>query len=393
MSDYKAINLEYMDKSVRPQDDFYRFVNGAWIDKTEIPADQPSWGSFNELRKKTDMDMLALLGEAMKDADSLGVDEQKAVNYFANIMDVAARNAQGTKPLLELMAEIEAIATPEALDTFMHKMPLRGLGANPFYTFYTMNDFADSSVNAGYLVTPRLSLPRDYYVDEDDDTVKKRAQYKAYVEQVLVHLGKTETEAATMADGILSFETFLASKHMTKEDARDARKQYNPHTYEQLKEHIPSVNWDEFFAELGVKDLKNLIVTDKGYFSQYTKNMKDYSFEQMKLLVLWTVINHVLGSLDEKSERIKWEFYGKTIQGATEPKPLNERALATVNGSIGEALGKLYVGAKFPPEAKAKAQDMIAHICEGFKIRINQLPWMSEETKKKALEKLEKFLR
>ncbi len=387
----QGIELENMDTSVKPSEDFYRYVNGKWLDKTEIPADRTSWGSFDLLRKKTDKDMLAILDNAIKNNDyKAGSDQEKAVNFYESIMDTEARDKQGLEPLKPYLAKIDAIKTKADVENYINEMADVGNG-NPFFGFGVYNDLKNSKMNAGYLGSGGLGLPRDYYVDEDKDTKEKRQKYEEFVASLFEVLGDNANVAKKNATTVLAFETSLAKPRMTKEESRDARKQYNPMTVAELQKLAPVVNWNKHFKAIGVDKIDKVIVTDPNYFKAMNKILKTRSVADMKTLFRWDIINTAAGLLTTDLEKKNWEFYSKTLRGAKEQRPLNERALATVNGSIGEALGQLYVSKKFPPEAKAKAKEMIANVRLGFKKRIAELPWMSEGTKKKAIEKLNKL--
>ena len=394
-----GIVLENMDTNVRPNDDFFRYVNGSWLDKTEIPDDQTSWGGFNKLRKDTDADVLNILSEAiekddfpkLKDAEGnlRSSDQQKAVYYYQSIMDTVARNEAGINPVKPFLAKIDEMKSKDELEELLINFtPYGGAG---FFGFQVFNDLMNSNMNAGYIGSAGLGLSRDYYVDQDDDTKKKRKMYEAHIARMLQEFGADEASAKADAASILAFETSLAEPQMTKEMSRDARNIYNPMSLEKLSELTPSINWSNFLKEIGAGEVKQVIVTDPGYFKAMEKVIQTSSVEDIKKYLRWNLINNAAGILTTDLETANWEFYGRDLRGAKKQRPRDERALANVNGAIGEALGKLYVDAKFPPEAKKKAEEMIANVMLGFEVRINSLEWMSDETKKKALEKLNKL--
>ncbi|MBS9773855.1 MAG: M13 family metallopeptidase [Tenacibaculum sp.] len=385
-----GIVLENMDTSVKPTDDFYRYVNGKWLDKTEIPADRSTWGGFGELRKKTDEDVLVILDDAIKNKSyEVGSDQEKAVNLYESIMDVEARNKQGVEPLKPILAKIEAIKTKKDIEDFINETA--SYKGNPFFGFGVFNDMKNSKMNAGYLGGGSLGLSRDYLVDEDEDTKGKRKKYEEFVSVLFQKIGDSKEVADKNAEKVLAFEVALAKPRMTKEESRDARKKYNPMTVAELQKLCPAINWNAHFKALGVTELDKVIVTDPNYFKAMSEIFKNSSVENIKTLLRAGTINGAAGYLTTELEKINWEFYAKTLSGAKEQRPRKERALALVNGVIGEALGKLYVAKRFPPEAKKKAEEMIANVRLGFKKRIAQLTWMSEETKKKAVEKLDKL--
>lgn len=395
-----GITLENMDATVRPSDDFFRYVNGTWLDKTEIPADRTSWGTFDEIRKKTDADVLTILSEAiaqdnfpkLKDSEgnlTLESDQKKAVNYYESIMDTLARDQQGIDPLKLYLAKIEGIKNIDDLQQLIIEMePYGGIG---FFGAGVGSHPKNSNINAGYLGGGTLGLSRDYYVDQDDDTKQKREKYRVHIARMLKYLGDSEQDAKLNADKVLAFETRMAVPRMTKEDRRDARKRFNPKSISDLNEMTPSINWKAYFDGIGAKSLDTVIVTDPGYFIALESILKENNIDDWKNYLRWSVIDVNAGYLSTEIERANWEFYGRDLTGAKEMRDRKERALGTLNGSIGEAVGKLYVAAKFPPEAKEKAKEMIANVMLGMKKRINSLEWMSDETKQKAVEKLTKM--
>ncbi|APG65779.1 endothelin-converting protein [Tenacibaculum todarodis] len=392
-----GIILENMDTSVKPTDDFFRYVNGTWLDKTEIPADRTSWGGFGELRKKTDADVLDILNEAIEQRDfpkvkdangnEIDSDQEKAVNYYETIMDTVARNEQGIEPIKPFLAKIDEIKTKKDVETYITNMAPYGGGG--FYGFGVYNDLKNSSQYAGYMGAGGLGLSRDYYVDAK--VADKLAKYQEFVAKMFVTFGDDEATAKKNAATIVAFEKSLAEPQMTKEERRDTRKMYNPMSVAELSKLSPGIDWDAHLKGIGVTDLDKIIVTDLGYFKALSGVLASRSVEDIKLLLRWNTINGSLGVLSTDLETANWEFYSKEMRGAKQQRPRDERALGNLNGAVGEALGKLYVDKMFPPEAKKKAEEMIDNVMLGFEKRIAGLEWMSEETKTKALEKLHKL--
>ena len=392
-----GIILENMDTSVKPTDDFFNHVNGNWIKNTEIPDDQTSWGGFNQLRKKTDADVLTILNKAIDDRDfpkvkdaqgkEIDSDQEKAVNYYESIMDTVSRNKQGKAPVKPFLSKIDELKTKKDIEDYITNMaPYGGVG---FYGFGVFNDLKNSSVNAGYMFPGGLGLSRDYYVDAK--VKDKLIKYQEFVAKMLHEFGDDKATAKKNAATIVAFEASLATPMMTKEESRDTRKMYNPMSVAELQKMVPAINWEAHLKGIGVNDIDKVIVTDPGYFKAMSTIFKTRSVDDIKLLLRWNTINTSLGLLSTDLETANWEFYSKEMRGAKKQRPRDERALGNLNGAVGEALGKLYVEKMFPPEAKKKAKEMIDNVMLGFEARIAQLPWMSEETKEKALEKLHKL--
>ena len=389
-----GINLDYMDNSVKPNEDFFRFVNGKWLDTNEIPDDRSTWGSFNELRKMTDADALSILESAMsdnKDMDRIqilpGSDQEKAVHYYQTIMDTIGRNNLGIDPIKPYLEKIEAINNIDDLQAYMIEM--EPIGGGGLYGFGVGSDPKNSNRNVGYLGGGSTGLPdRDYYVKDDEDSKEKRQMYVTHISRMLQYLGEDETSAIEEANKILAFETKIAEAKMDKVDRRDARKRYNPRSIEQVQEMVPAIDWKNFLEGIGVKQIDTVIIGDLGYFNRLQEVLAEGNVSDWKAYLRWNGFRNAAGSLSTEIEKANWEFYGRDLNGSKKQRPRDERALGALNGTIGEALGKLYVDKMFPPEAKTKAENMIKNVILAFEDRINKLDWMSEETKSKAIEKL-----
>jgi predicted metalloendopeptidase len=386
-----GINLGYMDKSTNPADDFNRYVNGTWFDKTEIPADRTRWGSFDELRKNTDNDVMAILKEAINDKSiDPNSDQAKAINLYNSVLDTITRNKQGIEPLKPYLAKINAVQNADQLVTLLAEMePEMGLG---FFGSYIGADAKNSNKNVIYVGTGSLGLPdRDYYVSDAPDNKEKREKYVAHVTRMLQYLGESEATANANAKKILSLETKMSTATLDRVERRDRRKTYNPMAFADLQKLAPTVKWETYFQSVGIGKVDSLVVSQPKYLQTVETILKENQVEDWKAYMRWTALRGSAGLLSTDIENANFDFYGKTLTGAVKQRPADERALTTVNGRLGEALGKLYVAKKFPPEAKAKAQAMIANVMQAFDNRINNLPWMTKATKENAKIKLNKF--
>jgi putative endopeptidase len=385
-----GINLDLMDKNVKPGNDFFRFVNGTWYDKTEIPADKTRWGSFDELRQNTDKDALAILKEAAEDKKlNPKSDQAKSVNVYQTYMDTISRNKLGIKPIKPYLAKINAIKTAQDVNNLLIEMePIGGIG---FYGIGVGADAKDSNKNVVYLGLGSLGLPdREYYVSDDKDSKEKREKYVQHVTRMLQFLGANPAQAKLDADKILALEIAMSKPRFDRVELRDDRKTYNPMTVVELQKLTPSINWKKYLDGVGLTNLESIVVSQPKYVTALETIFKDSNIEDLKAYMRWTLLRKSTGLLSDEIEKANWEFYSKTLQGAKKQRPRNERALQVVNGTVGEALGKLYVEKKFPAEAKAKAKAMIDNVILAYENRINNLTWMSAETKIKAVEKLHK---
>ena len=386
-----GINVGYMDKTVNPADDFNRYVNGTWLDKTEIPADRTRWGSFDELRKNTDDDVMAILKEAIKDKTiNPNSDQAKAINLYKTVLDTVSRNKAGIDPLKPYLTKINSVQNADQLVALLAEMePEMGLG---FFGSYIGADAKNSNKNVIYVGTGSLGLPdRDYYVSDAPDNKEKREKYVAHVTRMLQYLGESEATANTNAKKILALETKMSTATLDRVQRRDRRNTYNPMSFADLQKLAPTVKWDTYFLSVGIGKVDSLVVSQPKYLQTVETILKDNQIEDWKAYMRWTALRGSAGLLSTDIENANFDFYGKTLTGAVKQRPAEERALATVNGRLGEALGKLYVAKKFPPEAKAKAQDMIANVMQAFNNRIDNLPWMTKATKENAKIKLNKF--
>lgn len=388
---HHGINLAYMDTTVSPTEDFFRYVNGTWLDENPIPEDETNWGSFGALREKTNQDVLNILKEAMDDPTiEAGSDQAKAVYLFKSILDTVTRNEAGVEPILPYMEKIASIENMEDLQNYL--MEMQSKGSSDFFGFYVSGAPNDSNKNVPYLGASGLGLPdKDYYLNDDADSKDKREKYVAHITRMLQFLGDTEEEAAAQAERILAFETKLAEHRMDRAERRDARKRNNPRSVEQLQAMVPQINWTKYFEGIGAKEVDTIIITELKYTESLNEIFAENNVEDWKTFLRWSGLNSATGMLTMEIEKANWDFYAKTMSGAEKQKPLDERALSTVNGVLGEAVGKLYVEKMFPPEAKETAEEMIEKVVQAYDTRIKALPWMTEDTKEKALEKLHKI--
>jgi len=384
--------LANMDTTVNPKDDFYNYVNGTWMKNTEIPDDQVRWGGFTVLRKSTDADVLDILANAKESGKyAPETDQAKAIMIFESKLDTLGRDKVGVEPLQEALGIIEGI---ESVADFQKAMTVHANKVSqPFFGLAAFSNPSNSAMNSAYVTPGGLGLPdRDYYTNQDEASETIRRQYVDHITRMLQFLGDTEAEARQQAETILAFETRLAEPQLDKVARRDFRNMNNPRSMGQLKEMVPAINWEEALNDLGVeKDVDTLIVMQPVHIAEVQNILAEGDIDTWKTVMRWATLNDAAGMLSTDIEKANWDFYSKTLRGAKKQRPADERALATVNGTVGEALGKLYVDEKFPPEAKAKAELMISNVIEAFKTRINNLEWMSEDTQQKAIEKLNKF--
>ena len=385
-----GIILENMDVSIDPKNDFYNYVNGNWMKTNVIPDDESRWGGFGVLRKTTRQDVLNIIKSAQNNNSyNDGSDQMKALLIFETKLDTVSRNKAGIQPIQHLLEAIDGINNIYDLQTVYATItgisaPFAGIGANP--------DLNDSSMNTAWVFPGGLGLQRDYYIDEDEKTKEIRNDYLKHVSKMFQFLGYNILDAEKAANLILDLETKLAIPRLDKVQSRDIRNFNNPMNISELSSLTPLIDWDKLINDMGVKkSLDKVLVMQPEYMKELNKILKNTSIDDLKILMKWSTIDNAANYLTTEIEKTNWEFYSKRLYGSKVQRPAEERALATVNGSVGEAIGQLYVDAKFPPEAKEKAEKMIKNVIKAFQSRIKNLDWMSEETKLKAIEKLDKF--
>jgi predicted metalloendopeptidase len=380
-----------MDKSVSPKDDFFKFVNGTWLKNTEIPADKTRWGSFDELRQRTDKDALAILNEAANNPSyKSNTDQGKAINLYKTIMDTVSRNKQGINPIKPYLAKINSVKNVQDIQKLLVEMePVGGIG---FFGAGVGTDSKNSNRNVINVGLGSLGLPdRDYYVSEDADSKEKRAKYVTHVARMFSFLNIKPEQAKADAEKILALEIAMSKPRLDRVERRDRRKTYNPMTVAELQKLTPIINWESYLSGIGLQKRDTIIVSQPKYMTALQTILSENKVDDWKAYMRWMLLNRAANQLSGEIGAANFEFYGKTLTGAIKQRPLEERALQTVNGATGEALGKLYVEKMFPAEAKLKAEKMIKNIVRAYEIRINNLTWMSAETKKSAIQKLNKI--
>lgn len=381
-----ALDLNYMDTSVRPQDDFYSYVNGTWMKTAKIPADKPSWGSFNQLRETTDNNSLLLLDNILKEKFENGSEGQKIQALYETYMDMNKRNADGLNPIKADLAKIDAIKNLSDLQKYLTEATRRG--ENAFYGWGVDGDLKNSKMNAVYLGDASLGLGRDYYQKESPKNAETIAEYKKYVAKVLTEIGYKNADA--VAGQIVDFEKKMAKTLLTNEQIRDANLQYNPKTLPELKTLVKNVNLAKYLTDAGVNTDK-VIIGELNYYKNLDTFLTEKNIPLIKDYLKFHLTSGSASYLNQKMDDIKFDFYSKYLQGQKEQRALNKRALSLINGVVGEAFGKVYVEKYFTPEAKAQMMTYVDYLKKSFAMHINNLAWMSSVTKQKAMDKLNKF--
>lgn len=383
---YKAINTDLMDKSVRPQDDLFNFVNGNWMKTTEIPSDRARWGSFDELRENTDLVTLNILKGLLNQKHTKGSDEQKIGDLYESYIDFEARDKTGLKPLKPYFDRIDKIKNIKELQNYL--IEVTPLGMNPFYGFGISSHMKNSEINTVYLGAANLGLGRAYYQKEDESNAKTLGQYVTYIDKIYSHVG--EKTKNLKGPKILAFEKEIAQTFLTVEQIRDSKLRYNPYAVKDLKKLSKNIDLENFLTKLGVKT-DSVIIGELKYYQNLDNILTEKNLPVIKQFMKFSLIDGNAAYLTKELDELNFDFYGRQMRGQKEQRALDKRGLEFVNRTVGELLGKIYVKDNFTPEAKATAQEMISYVLRSFEIHINNLTWMSPATKVKALDKLKNF--
>ncbi len=382
----KGLDLSAMDTSVRPQDDFYNFVNGGWMKTNKIPADKPSWGTFYMLREETDEQCLTILDNLLKEQYPAGSEGEKIQILYKNYMDMDARNKAGLTPLEPTLKKIQAIQNLSDLQAYLEEAT--PLGENPICGWGVYADMKDSNQNTIYLGNFGLGLGRDYYQKESDSNTEAITKYQTFVTDIFKLLG--EPKAAEKAAQQVAFEKDLAKLMLTNEEDRDPNRSYNPQTMEELSKLVKNLNLPAYLKKVGVNTDK-VVVSEIRLYKEYDKFLNEKNLPLIKDYLRYQLVANNATNLDATLDELSFDFYSKYLRGQQEQRPMNKRALSLINGVVGEAFGKLYVEKYFPAKAKEEMVTLVGYLNKSFAEHIKNVTWMSAETKEKALHKLSTF--
>src|SRR5690606_394701 len=383
---HQAIDLSHMDTTVRPQDDFYHYVNGNWMKTAEIPADKARWGSFDELRENTDEAVLKILKESLKETFEKGTDGQKIADLYQSYVDVENRNQLGFDPIKPYLTKIDAIETLD--DLYDYLVEVGPEGGNPFFGGYVYAHMKNSDVNAVYLGGGSLGLGRSYYQKVDEKNTETLGQYANFISTLYSKVDQRSRDLK--GPKIVAFEKEIASYVKTIDASRDAQKRNNPVAVTDLGKMVKNMDIAQYIADIGFK-ADTVIIGEINYYQNLDKILTPEKLPTIKEYLKFNVMNEASGYLSSDLDSLAFDFYGRQLKGQQEQRAMEKRGLDFVNGSAGELLGKIYVDDNFPPEAKAACEELVKYLIKSFEVHIKELDWMSAPTKEKALEKLAKF--
>lgn len=383
-----GVLTEYMDTSVNPGDDFTAYVNGTWVKNTEIPADKSSYGVGYIVHEESEDNVRKIIEESASGDFEQGSDEQKVGDMYQSYVDMETRNELGVAPLKPEFNKIDAIKSYEELATYFAYANKYGINVPLGLIIY--QDFKDPTIYTVYTWQGGLGLPdREYYLKDDDRSKEIRSKYVAHIEKMFDLAGLDN--GAESAKTIMDLETKIASEHLEKEKTRDLVGLYNMFPVDTLSNIMPKFNWTNFLAEAGLSDQEKLGVLMLDYIKALDGIITSTDLSTWKRYLKWSVLDANASRLNEALDNQNWEFYSKELRGTQEQRPMWRRGVSTVNGTLGEVVGKVYVKRHFPPEAKEHMETLVDNLLKAYEVSIKELDWMSEETKKEALDKLSKF--
>jgi endothelin-converting enzyme/putative endopeptidase len=384
-----GIDKANMDLSVRPQDNFYRYVNGAWLNSSEIPGDKTSIGSFYDLRDEADDNVKVIIEELAATPNlKMGSDEQKVADLFRSFMDTDARNAAGITPIQPIFDNINSLKDKNELATFFGEN--QKIGVSSPLAFYISVDAKDSTRYATHVWQSGLGLPdRDYYFNEADRFAALRKGYVTHIENMYNLAGLKDSKAA--AQTVMAIETKLAGFHWTQVESRDSSKRYNKFDVADLNAVTDKFNWNAFLEAQGVTAQKDLIINQPSFVKGFGETFAATSLADWKTYLTFHTLSNFSGSLTADLDKENFDFYSKQLSGRKEQRPMWKRGVAVVNSNLGEVIGKVYVGRHFVPEAKTRMTQLVENLRGAYGASIDELEWMSEPTKKAAHVKLASF--
>lgn len=388
-----SVVLSYMDKSVRPGDDFYHYVCGEWIKHTELPADRSYMAPGSALEDDTDKRVADLITEAGKNGDH---ETRKVADLYKSYMDEAAIDAKGTsalRPHLEAIAAIHdkhelAHALGETLRADVDALNNTNFHTPNLFGLWVAPDFNDSEHYTAYLMQGGLQLPdREYYLSDSADMVKTMTAYRAHVATMLKLAGFDDTDVR--AERIVALEHAIAEKHISLAEDNDIKKANNPWKISDFAAKAPGLDWAEYFRGAGLSQQSNFIVWQPTAFTGEAALVESTALDAWKDWLIFHLIEAQAAGLPKALSDERFAFFGRILSGTPEQRPRWKRGVDVVNAFLGDDVGRLYAARYFPPESKAQVQAMVANLLAVYRKRINALTWMSPATKAEALAKLD----
>lgn len=384
-------SLDYMDKAIKPGDDFYHYACGNWLKNNPVPADKSRWGSFAQLAERNSFLIKGILESAKKDANTLPKNSprRQVGDFYASAMNTEILEKKKFAPIEEDLKSIAALESSEELVKLVAEFHKKGVGS--FFGSGVDADAKDSSIYAFQLGQGGLSLPdRDYYLK--DSFAKQKQAYLEHVEKMFVLLGEPQETAKKDAKTVLDVETDMAQASRSRVDLRDPIKNYNKVKTADLISENKDFPWTIYLKERGIENISYAVVGQPEYLTALNKLIKSRNLSDLKTYLRWKVLHNAAPCLHEAAESETFNFFGKTLSGQEKQEPRWKRSSKVIDGEIGEALGQLYVEKYFTKEAKERMAELVANLRTVFKEHLERLEWMGDETRKKAMLKFERFV-
>ncbi len=385
-----GVNKADMDMSVRPGDDFYQYAGGGWLKANPMKPEYSSYGVFNDLAETNRKQIRELFENLSKEKHAFGSVGQKVADLYNMAMDSVRLNKEGAAPLQKDLDKVKAFSKKADFTAFIADQHL--YKGNPFFGIGVDTDLKNSDLNVMWLSAGTSGLPdRDYYLNTDADSKKKQEAYRAYLSKIFQLSGYKKKEAEKAAKVIYNIEYQFAEAEMSRAEARDYNKLYNIYTIDMLQKDYPAIQWAKYFELMGVKDVKQVILTEPKVMAVAQKLMSTLSEQDIKYYVAGLIIKSSTSVLSDDFVNANFDFYGRLLNGQKEQKARWKRALGFPNSLLGEAVGELYVSKYFAGESKAKMLKLIDNLRKALATRIANLTWMNDTTKINALVKLNSF--
>ena len=393
-SQKSGIDLANLDSTYLPGTDFYMFATGGWQKAHPLTDEYSRYGSFDVLQENNNKQLRELIEGVAAQQNEKGSVAQKIADLYNSAMDSVALNEHGLDEMAAFLAcdgyQTSAQITQDWLKQVWPKMLRQGVDG--LMGFYIGADEKDSKNNILSIVQGGLTLgQKDYYLDQDPETAKIREAYVAYIRQLVSHVGFGETDAARISDDVMRIETRLAKASKSMTELRDPEANYHKMSYDQLKKDFAGIDWDAYLHIFGISGLKDVIVGQPEAIHEVEKILAEETPEALQNVYLWHAIDMAAGYVDDESRNLSFAFWGTALSGKTQDRPRWKRAVSSVEGCLGEALGQIYVAKYFPPAAKERMEKLVANLQQALGERIDVQDWMSDETKKVAHEKLDAF--
>lgn len=386
-----AIDVANMDTTIKPGDNFYLYANGAWLKNHPIPGDYSRYGAFEVLGEENYKQLQTILDEASKDKNAeAGSVRQKIRDFYNTGLDTVKIEKDGFNPIKAELAKIDALKTNEDIQKMVTAD--HSTGSYPLFYFGGSPDEKNSNMVIAQLYQAGLGLAdRDYYLNDDPRSKEIRAEYLKHVAKMFELIGETATQANESAATVMLIETGLAKVSSTRLELRDPVSNYNKTDLAGIQKMAPKFDWASYFKGIGLAKTGEINVGQPKFFAGMANLISTIPVEQWKTYLRWNVVNDAAAYLSSDFEKQNFAFYGTVLSGKTVQKPRWKRVLSETSGSLGEAVGQLYVEKYFPPQAKERMISLVNNLKAALKERITGLTWMDEVTKKEAIAKLEKI--